>query len=365
MDLAPRTSADARKESSCFVMFCILTAFTSHGRKNIQNRTSAAPHRHEIKTTPNALSVSRLDRRHIEHEVCYYTFEARRSTTKAPTHHYLARLSIMNAKTICTRKCSTALDSLEKALGHRNAALLQAIPMAMTEVTEHNDSNFGRYISTKVLVGSIKDFFGARHELWSFMASEIRVGGTLPEVHYYGLHPTNGKYQPYPLQAVLANASLREEFQRLNTKKGELSVILQVCLIAIIFAHTDHVQTVFILSGAELPEKCVFTNAFLKCLRRASRRYNSKSDGVSPSSSSSQVSDPGRSSPVSPLKRVTSMRKSEKGGKASQRFEAIPRTPTSSGTGVGTSEGSCTLSQVNETSSTKIEDPATSMSKVL
>jgi hypothetical protein len=342
-------------------MFCILTAFTSHGRKNIQNRTSAAPHRHEIRTTPNALSVPRLDRRHIEHEVCYYTFEATRSTTKDPTHHHLTRLSIM---TTCTRKRSTALDSLEKALGHRNAALLQAIPMAMTEVTEHNDSNFGRYISTKVLVGSIKDFFGARHELWSFMASEIRVGGTLPEVHYYGLHPTNGKYQPYPLQAVLANASLREEFQRLNTKKGELSVILQVCLIAILFAHTDHVQTIFILSGAELPEKCVFTNAFLKCLRRASRRYNSKSDGVSPSSSSSQVSDPGRSSPVSPLKRVTSMRKSEKGGKASQRFEAIPRTPTSSGAGVGRSERSGSLIQVDDTSSTKTEVPATSMSKV-
>jgi hypothetical protein len=363
MDLARRTSADARKESSCFVLFCILTAFTSHGRKNIQNRTSAAPHRREIRTTPNALSVPRLDRRHLEHEVCYYTFEARRSTTKAPTHQHLTRHSIMNTKTTCTRKRSTALDSLEKALGHRNAVLLQAIPLAKIEITEHNDSNFGSYLGTKVLMGSIRDFSGTRHELWSFLAREMRVGGTLPEVHYYGLHPTNGKYQPWPLQAVLANANLEEEFQRLNKKKGELSVILQVCLIAIVSSYADHVQTVFILSGAELPEKCVFTNAFLKCLRRASRRYDSKSDGVSPSSSS-QASEPDRSSPVSPLKRVTSMRKSEKGGKASQRFEAIPRTPTSSGAGVGTPEGSCTLSQVDDTSSTNIEVPATLMSKV-
>jgi hypothetical protein len=121
----------------------------------------------------------------------------------------------------------TPLDLLKRALGRKDATLLDFIPLNKVDYVEYQDPKCDNLLSHKIRIGSILDKDGTSQTLWAYMTREARKEG-LPELYFYGSHPALGDFCSWTSNVVVANAELREEFQFWSKKRSILPIVLKV-----------------------------------------------------------------------------------------------------------------------------------------
>jgi hypothetical protein len=120
------------------------------------------------------------------------------------------------------------LDLLKKALGYKNATLLEYIPLDKIEWVAFTPGPKSNYLlSHKIRVGNILDEQGTSQALWAYMNKQARGEG-LPELWFFGSHPVQGDFCPWASSVVSSKAELREEFKVWEKKKYLLPVVLKV-----------------------------------------------------------------------------------------------------------------------------------------
>jgi hypothetical protein len=100
------------------------------------------------------------------------------------------------------------LDLLKKALGHKNATLLEYIPLDKIEWVAFTPGPKSNYLlSHKIRVGNILDEQGTSQALWAYMNKQARGEG-LPELWFFGSHPVQGDFCPWASSVVSSKAEL-------------------------------------------------------------------------------------------------------------------------------------------------------------
>jgi hypothetical protein len=220
------------------------------------------------------------------------------------------------------------LDLLKEALGRKDAALLEFIPLDKVEYVEFQGQESDYLLRHKIRVGTIQDEEGASQTLWAYLNRDVRGDGS-PELCFFGCHATCGDFRPWKSGVVASKAELREEFKFWSGRSNVLSIVLKVTWLASKYTwrvlKTNNPQACFILKDAELPLDLDFKDSFLATLVRSCRRYKGDSTadiGLTPISHN-EPTDVDRSSPASRLEPRPIMRKSEQRSRPHQTYDAL------------------------------------------
>jgi hypothetical protein len=131
------------------------------------------------------------------------------------------------------RDAKSPLNHLKEALGRKDAALLDFIPLDKVEYVDFQgqDRDYMYLLRHKIRVGTLKDDDGTSQVLWAYMNREVRGEG-LPELCFFGSHATRGDFCPWKSWEVASKAELREEFKFWSEKSYILTVVLKVSRLA-------------------------------------------------------------------------------------------------------------------------------------
>jgi hypothetical protein len=119
------------------------------------------------------------------------------------------------------------LDLLKEALGRKDAALLEFIPLDKVEYVEFQGQESDYLLRHKIRVGTIQDEEGASQALWAYLNRDVRGDGS-PELCFFGSHATCGDFRPWKSGVVASKAELREEFKFWSGRSNVLSIVLKV-----------------------------------------------------------------------------------------------------------------------------------------
>jgi hypothetical protein len=119
------------------------------------------------------------------------------------------------------------LDLLKEALGRKDAALLEFIPLDKVEYVEFQGQESDYLLRHKIRVGTIQDEEGASQTLWAYLNRDVRGDGS-PELCFFGCHATCGDFRPWKSGVVASKAELREEFKFWSGRSNVLSIVLKV-----------------------------------------------------------------------------------------------------------------------------------------